>query len=727
MKSKILYAIIILFSINSYSQYITKKEFEKAKKELPLETDQIKKARLLNTLALYYVRRNESLQDIKTSEDLKSQSFEIGKEFGAKDIIATSMHIDILIAVQRKNIELATMLKNKALEYTQRNLLKNQEAEIYRYMGLDFEIQSTDSITREKYIRKANTLFKEAHNLYGEGETYADLADFYEKTPDTAFKYAKKAIAIKKHLKNPEFYRDYTMVIRVYFGRGMFKEGLAHALQADLNAEKSQASPRWRCIIYNQLGIIYESLNKHHEALIAYKRGLNMAIESKRPNFVETLRFNLARYLYDNNKIYESLAVMKDIKSYEAKDCNTRYQSMYMLLYTKLKQYNKAKTYYTQLLQCDRKKPREIAVANRSIMRYLLMTGQADKSYFYINELKKQAILEKDYRQLLVAEKAFYSADSAVGNCAAALEHFKNYKILNDSIFNSKNSQQYNDLQLKYDTEKKDKNIVLLKQQSVIHQQTIRKAEILRYLFIASFLVLVLLIALLYNRSRIKQRAQNKINEQNDQLKILLSEKEWLMKEIHHRVKNNLQIVISLLSTQSEYLENEYALAAIQNSQNRMYAMSLIHQKLYQSDDLATIDMAWYIQELVSYLKDCFHADKKINYELDTECIELDVTQAVPLGLILNEAVSNAIKYAFTSKDSGKISIELRKQDSEKYRLVIKDNGVGLPKGFELQGQDSLGMNLMVGLANQINGIFEIENMAGLTIIITFNKRNTLI
>ncbi|TDW47782.1 two-component sensor histidine kinase [Flavobacterium sp. 270] len=725
MKLKIFFAAILLITIKSYTQNLTEKDFKKAEKSLLLETDKTKKALLLNRLAHYYIVRNESVQDIEISSRLNSQSFEIGKQLGSKDIIAASMHIDGQIAKRRKNKELAAILKNKALVYSKQNGLKNREAEIYKDMAFDFP--SEDLINREKYIRKAISLFKEQHNLPAEGDTYYCLARFYEETPDSILKYTQKAIEIKKRLKNAEFYKEYTLVVRAYLARGKIKEALAYALQADLNAEDSDASPIWRSSIYNQLAITYEKLNIQEKALFFYRKAVTISRKSKNSTNLEAIQFNLAKYLYFHKQFDEALAVMKDIKFYDGKDCKIRYQATYMLLYCKLKQYKTAKIYFKQLLQCDIMDLREKQAANTAIAQYLLMTGQATKSYPYIQKLKEQAITEKNDKNLLEAERAFFSADSAVGNCAGALEHFKKYKSLNDSIFNNVNSQQYNDLQLKYETEKKDKNIIVLKQQSEIQKQVIRKAEILRYLLIAGFGMMVLFITLLYNRSRLKQRAQNKINEQNDQLKILLSEKEWLIKEIHHRVKNNLQIVISLLNTQSEYLDNEYALAAIQNSQNRMYAMSLIHQKLYQSDDLAMIDMAWYIKELVSYLKECFSTDQKINYKLDTECVELDVTQAVPLGLILNEAVSNAIKYAFNHTDNGQITIELGKQNNENYRLVIKDNGVGLSEEFELKGQDSFGMNLMKGLANQINGTLEIQNIDGLTIMITFRKRGGLI
>jgi two-component sensor histidine kinase len=250
----------------------------------------------------------------------------------------------------------------------------------------------------------------------------------------------------------------------------------------------------------------------------------------------------------------------------------------------------------------------------------------------------------------------------------------------------------------------------------------------IKNVFIGSSIFFVFIV-LLYSRFKLKKKTKKQleikrkqISEQNDVNKKLLKEKEWLLKEIHHRVKNNLQIVISLLNTQSAYLDNEDALMAIQNSQYRMHAMSLIHQKLYQSNNLASIDMSWYIHELISYMKDCFATDKKINFVLDTEKVYLDVAQSIPMGLIINEALNNAIKYAFPLDRKGEVHISLKNTEQNNYELIIADNGVGLPNNFEETKRDSLGMNLMIGLSDQIDGTFDMKNDNGLKIKITFTK-----
>ncbi|WP_166664833.1 sensor histidine kinase [Pedobacter metabolipauper] len=221
----------------------------------------------------------------------------------------------------------------------------------------------------------------------------------------------------------------------------------------------------------------------------------------------------------------------------------------------------------------------------------------------------------------------------------------------------------------------------------------------------------------------LKDLSLKKLTEQNDGL---LAEKEWLMKEIHHRVKNNLQIVISLLNTQSAYLKNDIAFNAVKESQHRMQSISLVHQKLYQSGSLATVDMKPYITDLVAYLSDSFDADERISFELDIHDAEFNVRMAVPIGLILNEAITNSLKYAFPSKkEKGLITIKLLNYNKIDYELIIGDNGVGDASVNERSGDTSLGMSLIRGLSKQIKGTLKIKNEGGLVISIRFSDELT--
>ena len=202
-----------------------------------------------------------------------------------------------------------------------------------------------------------------------------------------------------------------------------------------------------------------------------------------------------------------------------------------------------------------------------------------------------------------------------------------------------------------------------------------------------------------------------------DEKELLLEEKEWLVKEIHHRVKNNLHTIICLLESQAAYLDND-ALKAIETSQHRIYAMSLIHQKLYQSDDIKVLDMHAYLTEFVQYLEEGFGSPENIRITLDVERINFGAEQAIPIGLIINEAVNNSYKYAFPRSRKGKIEIGLKKIADDAH-LSIVDDGVGFKYDTEKE-LNSLGLELIKGLTLDLRGKLDFNSDNGTNISISF-------
>jgi two-component sensor histidine kinase len=202
----------------------------------------------------------------------------------------------------------------------------------------------------------------------------------------------------------------------------------------------------------------------------------------------------------------------------------------------------------------------------------------------------------------------------------------------------------------------------------------------------------------------------------------VLKEREMLLKEIHHRVKNNLQIISSLLNLQTSSITDGIIKAAVLESQNRVKTMALIHQLLYESDRFSSIDFPKYLGQLLFTLHESYkNPDKNISYDITTDEIRLDIDRAVPLGLITNELVTNAYKYAFKNIPEGRIEIGLRKIPDGRYSLTISDNGTGLPETFDLDHTNTLGLKLVRLLTEQIDGELEITNDGGAAFTIFFN------
>ncbi|MCT7949572.1 PAS domain S-box protein [Ancylothrix sp. C2] len=208
-----------------------------------------------------------------------------------------------------------------------------------------------------------------------------------------------------------------------------------------------------------------------------------------------------------------------------------------------------------------------------------------------------------------------------------------------------------------------------------------------------------------------------------EQLKASLRDKEVLLKEIHHRVKNNLQVISSLLKLQSRYTQDRTTLDMLRESQNRVKSMALIHEKLYQSTNLASIDFAEYLGNLTSNLLYSYTVDvNAVKLEIKAENASLNIDTAIPCGLLMNELVSNALKHAFPQGRQGKIWVEFSALPEQKFLLTVKDNGVGFPESLDWENSGTLGLRLVNSLVNQIDGTVEIDRTEGTKFQIQFQE-----
>jgi two-component sensor histidine kinase/PAS domain-containing protein len=206
-----------------------------------------------------------------------------------------------------------------------------------------------------------------------------------------------------------------------------------------------------------------------------------------------------------------------------------------------------------------------------------------------------------------------------------------------------------------------------------------------------------------------------------DQLRQSLQEKEILLKEIHHRVKNNLQVISSLLSLQARSIEDSFVSSLFQVTQNRVHTIALLHEHLYQSDNLARIVFADYIQQLVAHILTTNSSlAQHVSLSVDAAPLELNIDVALPCGLIVNELVTNSLKHAFPDSRFGQIKICFAMNLSQHYVLTIWDDGIGLPDGLNSSSSSSLGLRLVKALAKQLKGAIEFDQLNGNAFTLTF-------
>ncbi|MDN3548877.1 histidine kinase dimerization/phosphoacceptor domain -containing protein [Mucilaginibacter aquaedulcis] len=648
----------------------------------------------------------------------------------------------------KKNEGLRSAEKALAIFRKTKNL--TDQAEAFIIIGQHYKEEGDELDIKLDYYEKAVALFLQMGNKSRAATTLTDIGDFktYTRPPGMALKDLQRALVLYQSVHYKELQAVYDLLGENFSNMGDYINGIKYGLLAVQTAIAVRDTSLLLCTIFNRLGFSYFRANDLENAVSYYKKSLHIARKYHHQPSIQLLALNLSSALVKMNRPASALQVINrlDGETKPGEDLRTDVEIgyAYIRIYLKMKRFNAAEKYLKMIstidLKLDAKSEAHSKVYMGSIF-YYQQTNQYEKSYAFL--LLHQAFCKVNNLNYLTYDDElwWFKADSALGKYQSAINHYQRYKAVNDSVFNEKKIRQVASLQIQYESDEKDKNIQLKskdiqlwRKKAQLQQLQVRQERVIKNVVLISAILLVLLVIVLYNRYRLKQNSnlllqahQAEIDEQNSALitlnerqKVLLKEKEWLLREIHHRVKNNLQITMSLLNIQSSYMVNEDALEAIQNSQRRMQAMSLIHQKLYQSDNLALIDMSIYIPELVNYLKDSFDENHLVTFHIQTLKLELDIAQAVPLGLILNEAITNAIKYAFPGRGAGKITIFLDEERKGLYTMKVADDGVGLPAHFDTKIHDSLGMNLMRGLAEQLQGHFEISNNSGTTITVVF-------
>lgn len=301
-----------------------------------------------------------------------------------------------------------------------------------------------------------------------------------------------------------------------------------------------------------------------------------------------------------------------------------------------------------------------------------------------------------------------------LGDYKSALAYHKKFQVENDSLVSLEKDEMMSSLLTKYETAEKDSRLA-------VQDAQISRQNTLQWAISGIALLLGLILFLGYRNFRQKQKSNTKLSATNDLLEKKNKENELLLKEIHHRVKNNLQTISSLLNLQSAGISDPNALEAVQESQSRVRSMGLIHQKLYQGDQLATVEMKDYFKTMGETL---FHAfgmkEQQVALNVNMEEVGLDVDTAIPVGLIVNELVTNALKYAFPEGRSGTVEISLQAQDDNTLTLRIKDDGVGFQVNSNPSKDNGFGSRLVQLLTLQLDGQMEESTKDGVETVIRF-------
>ncbi len=570
------------------------------------------------------------------------------------------------------------------LNYVESINKQHQIASGYRQIGDNYlDLNILDSSMQ--FLAKALTSYKTIGDVQGETRTRNSLALYYTKIGSLRTAIENYLIIHDNLNRYPELFNDGERVIN--------NKNIAESFividewdKANLYAKKALEISRrknystYKAHILVQMGRILEHQNQVDTALVYFNQALDIYRQKKLTvSQISTLR--AIGILYFSRQEMEP-ALLNLRRALVLADSIQEPSEQMHLSY-------KLSKIFINLNQLDR----AFELAQRSLKLAIRSRNKPVQRAIY---LALSEIYEKKY------------------NSTQALFYQKKAAQVRDSILTDQQRRTLYEMEIKYQSHKKEEKIKQLDLQNAISKIELDAKKKQNNFLLAGLLFLLLSLGII-------SALYKKISGQKKVINSALEQKEALLREIHHRVKNNLQVISSLLSIQSRQINDPTAVEAIQESRNRVRSMALIHQNLYQEEDLIGVDLPKYIKNLADTLVHTYQLDRNLNITTDVDDIHLDVDTIIPLGLILNELISNALKYAFENVPYPQMRIML-KENNNILQLSVQDNGIGLPKNFDVDQSNGMGFKLIRTFLKKLKGKLRIEKTEGAKIVLSFPK-----
>lgn len=511
--------------------------------------------------------------------------------------------------------------------------------------------------------------------------------------------------------------------------RSNYPGAIALAVEA---LEKAQSNGLKNQIpqIYATIGNLHKENENYETALAAAEKGIEAAREIRDTSqLIYLLRvkamFTHSFGMLKSDDSIRAHSLRLHMEGLELAESSPAYERSRIAYYDNISQYYKINGDYERGIAYGNRGA-ELAKKYNQRRSLTYAYNWLGESYFYQGQRERgiayllQALgiareLQSGYRTMEI-HCSLYECYHSIGDDRNALAHFVRYRAIHDSLEVLKNVQKIGQLHLQYETARKDQQIALL---GALNDEKSRRNKFI----LISMLLLVLLSGFLYRqfralraRNRLLIESNYKIGKQSEQLHLL-------MKELHHRVKNNLQIVSSLLSLQSANLEDKDARQAVRIGQQRIEAMSLIHRSLYRQENPNLVNMREYVTDLVESIVQSFGFDRKrFDLKLEIHTAEMDVDTALPLGLIINEWVTNSFKHAYKEVANPRLFLSLTQYQG--IQLEIRDNGPGIGRKNWERPAGSFGLKLVKVLSKQLKGACEVKEDGGTTFTLRVPSQN---
>jgi two-component system, sensor histidine kinase PdtaS len=583
--------------------------------------------------------------------------------------------INQLVAVAfRSDFQQALTYAKQGVSLSEKVKDKNWQPQFYEMQGrMHANLLQLDSATL--FFDKAMVGYREVNNKKGQATTAFKIAWVFKKKGDIEKAMAAdlEALRIMEELNDLEGIANANgRVSEDLYRQGRFAESLTYAQKAVDICEKN---------------------NLRGELFYAYRSVGDAYIGSKNPE--------AALDFYNKSLALTTALKMDEISIADITNCRGN-------AFKHLGRYEEAKQDYETCLAIAQKVnyPSALSSSLANLGEVHLRMGQYNEALPY--QLKTIQLQEADNDLSNLLENYHHTSTiyEQLGDYKSALTYERKARALRDTTMTLQSDAAISELRTRYETEKKEATIALQEQQ-------LSQKNLMQWLSTAVALVFGGLLFFLY-RSYCTRMQTNKLLESKN------AENELLLKEIHHRVKNNLEVVSSLLALQSAQIEDVSVKAAMQEGQNRVHSIGIVHQKLYQGKHLGTVEMKDYLVNLSESILDSFGAEGRVTIECAMDQLDVDIDTAIPLGLIVNELLTNTLKYAFPDGQKGKVRIQLEKSPTGMLYLRVADNGVG--KGG-LSNGTGFGSQLLSLLTQQLNGSMREEINNGTSFFFDFNLK----
>ncbi|MCF8235167.1 MAG: tetratricopeptide repeat protein [Bacteroidales bacterium] len=681
----------------------------------------------MNKLAQEFLKADD-----EKANDYATEAFEIADSMNFTKGKANGLLILGDIQKSKGNAGEAFKYYNEAAKTAAKNEHYNIRLTALKNLGILNTMTGNfdEAIESFEEIREINENLRDssavAQAIYNTGNVYR-----FQGNTDSALAYYEKALNFRREIGDASPLADsYYGLGYLYYAQNQYYKALDYCLNALAIYEEQQNKSR-QALTLNVIGIIYDGLGDIEKAKQYGQRALNINQELNEQRATANSLNNLAN-LYSKEENYqqalqtyqEALDIYQELNSIA--EMATITANLGIVNY-ELKNYQKAIELCNEAISLTEKVSIEVGKIGPYITmaNIYLETGRiknAEKHALLALQIAEQ---NNHLKHLSESHELLNRIYAQKQDYRSAYKHHQQFKKLQDSIFNTENIKKVTQLENQYQFEKEKQAIALEQEKKdILQAEEMRQQRLIRNAIIIGLILVLISAIIIYFYYLQKQKANRKLSEQNLIISKQKEEKELLLREIHHRVKNNLQIISGMLDLQTLSTDSPISEAALKDAQNRLQSIAMIHEILHQNEDNKEVVFKELVNKLAGHISASLKYDNEIDIRIDIPGeYKFNIETALPLGLIITELLTNSFKYAFEKQDAAKIDIRLEKENGH-LLLVVSDNGKGIPSDIDFIKSKSLGLRLINALSKQLSGVMQLNPENGTKFTFAFEPKS---